>query len=75
MRLRRAALRSRPLSTIINALDDLAIWELIWVVPRRYQSGEVDYTGNISKCGDRRVRTLRYEAANVILTRIRGHSS
>jgi len=72
MRLRRAALRSRPLSTIINALDDLAIWELIWVVPRRYQSGEVDYTGNISKCGDRRVRTLRYEAANVILMRYKG---
>jgi transposase len=25
------------------------------LVPRRYQSGEVDYTGGISKCGDRRV--------------------
>ena len=30
---------------------------------------EVDYTGSISKCGDRRVRTLLYEAANVMLTR------
>src|SRR4030095_9452103 len=39
------------------------------LVPRRYQSGEVDYTGSISKCGDRRVRTLLYEAANVMLTR------
>src|SRR5260370_1417014 len=39
------------------------------LVPRRYQSGEVDYTGSISECGDRRVRTLLYEAANVILTR------
>jgi transposase len=38
-------------------------------VPRRYQSGEIDYTGSISKCGDRRVRTLLYEAANVVLTR------
>jgi transposase len=34
------------------------------LVPRRYQSGEVDYTGGISKCGDQRVRTLLYEAAN-----------
>jgi len=42
------------------------------LVPRRYQSGEVDYTGSISKCGDRRVRTLLYEAANVMLTRYRG---
>src|ERR1051326_1156398 len=39
------------------------------LVPRRYQSGEVDYSGSISKCGDRRVRTLLYEAANVMLTR------
>ena len=42
------------------------------LVPRRYQSGEVDYTGSISKCGDRWVRTLLYEAANVMLTRYRG---
>ncbi|GJE13569.1 IS110 family transposase [Methylobacterium longum] len=41
------------------------------LVPRRYQSGEVDYSGSISKCGDRRVRTLLYEAANVMLTRCR----
>jgi transposase len=39
------------------------------LVPRRYQSGEIDYTGSISKCGDRRLRTLLYEAANVMLTR------
>src|ERR1700722_7597008 len=42
------------------------------LVPRRYQSGEADYTGGISKCGDRRVRTLLYEAANVMLTRYKG---
>ena len=39
------------------------------LVPQRCQSGEVDYTGSISKCGDRRVRTLLYEAVNVMLTR------
>ena len=42
------------------------------LVPRRYQSGEVDYVGSIPKCGDRRVRTLLYEAANVMLTRYKG---
>jgi transposase len=41
-------------------------------VPRRYQSGEADYTGSVSKCGDRRMRTLLYEAANVMLTRYKG---
>jgi transposase len=39
------------------------------LVLRRYQSGEVDYVGGILKCGDRRVRTLLHEAANVMLTR------
>lgn len=42
------------------------------LVPRRYQSGEVDYSGSISKRGDIRVRTLLYEAANVMLTRCAG---
>lgn len=42
------------------------------LVPRRFQSGEIDYTGSISKCGVRRVRTLLYEAANVMLTRFKG---
>ena len=42
------------------------------LVPRRYQSGEIDYVGGISKVGDRRVRTLLYEAANVMLTRYKG---
>jgi transposase len=42
------------------------------LVPRRNQSGEVHYSGGISKCGDRRLRTLLYEAANVMLTRYKG---
>jgi len=61
------------------AVDDLErfrrsrdIGAYLGLVPRRYQSGEVDYTGSISKCGDRRVRTLLYEAANVMLTRFKG---
>jgi len=61
------------------AVDDPArfrrsrdIGAYLGLVPRRYQSGEVDYTGSISKVGDRRVRTLLYEAANVMLTRFKG---
>jgi transposase len=37
---------------------------------RRYASGEVDWTGRISKCGDAMLRSYLYEAANVLLTRI-----
>lgn len=39
------------------------------LTPRKYQSGETDYTGRISKIGDAGVRTALYEAANVILSR------
>lgn len=39
------------------------------LVPRRHQSGELDWTGRITKQGDGTVRKLLYEAANSILTR------
>ncbi len=39
------------------------------LVPRKYQSGEVDRTGRISKVGDALVRTALFEAANVMLSR------
>ncbi len=38
---------------------------------RRYQSGEMDYTGRISKHGDAMLRSLLYEAANNFLTVVR----
>jgi len=41
------------------------------LVPRRHQSGELDWTGRITKQGDSTVRKLLYEAANSILTRTR----
>ncbi|WP_424140157.1 transposase [Roseomonas chloroacetimidivorans] len=41
------------------------------LTPRRYASGEVDRSGRVSKCGDKGTRTHLYEAANVILTRVR----
>jgi len=37
---------------------------------RRYASGEVDWSGRISKCGDKLLRGYLYEAANVLLTRV-----
>lgn len=43
------------------------------LTPRKYQSGEIDVTGRISKIGDRSVRTALFEAAHVMLTRpVRG---
>jgi transposase len=39
------------------------------LAPRRYQSGDTDYDGRISKCGDAMMRTALYEAAQVLLTR------
>lgn len=45
------------------------------LTPRRYQSGEIDRSGRISKCGDRMVRTCLFEAAGVLLTRVQAWSS
>lgn len=42
---------------------------------RRYQSGQVDHNGHISRRGDHQVRNLLYEAACVILTRSSAEST
>ena len=42
---------------------------IIGITPKRYQSGEIDYTGRVSKIGDKSVRTALYQAAHIILTR------
>jgi len=39
------------------------------LTPKKYQSGETDYTGRISKMGDASVRTALYEAAHIMLTK------
>jgi transposase len=41
------------------------------LVPRRHESGEIDWTGRITKKGDGTLRKLLYEAANSILSRCR----
>jgi len=38
------------------------------MTPKKYQSGETDITGRISKTGDKGVRAVLYEAAHIILT-------
>ena len=35
----------------------------------KYQSGESDRTGGISRCGDEMMRTMLYEAAQIMLVR------
>lgn len=39
------------------------------LTPRRYQSGEIDTSGHISKCGDGLLRAYLFEAATVLLQR------
>ena len=39
------------------------------LTPKKYQSGETDVTGGITKAGDAMVRTALYEAAQAMLTR------
>jgi transposase len=39
------------------------------LTPSKYQSGEIDRTGAISKCGDDMMRAMLYEAAHILLVR------
>ena len=62
--------------TFTSAIDDparfrhsRAVGAHFGLTPKKYQSGETDVTGGISKVGDAMVRTALYEAANVMLTR------
>jgi transposase len=48
-----------------------AVGVYLGLTSRRWQSGEVDYGGRISKMGDGLLRHLLYEAANGLLTRVR----
>jgi transposase len=63
--------------TFKTAVDDptrikksKAVGALFGLTPRKYQSGETDVTGGISRVGDEMVRTALYEAANVLLSRV-----
>ena len=44
------------------------------LTPRRFQSGETDNQGRISRAGDADVRSALYSAANSLLTRTRAMS-
>src|SRR5438105_5702175 len=48
-----------------------AVGAHVGLTPKRYQSGEVDYDGRVSKCGDALLRTMLYEAAHSLLIQSR----
>ena len=67
------AITATSFATAIEEPDNFrksrSVGAWIGLTTRRYQSGEVDYDGHISRRGDRHLRGLLYEAAAVILTR------
>jgi transposase len=69
-----------PVTTLayIATIDDpgrfgtsKALGAHLGLTPRVYQSGEIDRSGQISKCGVRMMRHLVYEAASALMTRTR----
>src|SRR5512143_3746129 len=46
-----------------------AVGAMFGLTPSKYQSGETDRTGGISRCGDDMMRTMLYEAAQILLVR------
>lgn len=47
--------------------NSASIGAFLGLTPRRYQSGEMDYSGHISKCGDAALRRLLFEAATSLI--------
>jgi transposase len=46
-----------------------AVGAVFGLTPSRYQSGESDRAGGISRCGDEMMRAMLYEAAHIMLVR------
>jgi transposase len=68
--------------TFVAAVDDPArfrrskeVGAHFGLTPKRYQSGETDVVGGITRVGDASVRVALYEAANVLLTRVKPFST
>ena len=62
--------------TVVAAIDDPARFKSSKMVgahfgmtPRKYQSGETNINGRISKVGDARVRAVLFESATIIVTK------
>lgn len=62
----------------IAAIEDPArfkksrsVGAILGMVPRKHQSGEIDRNGRITKTGDREARTALFEAAHVMLYRVK----
>jgi transposase len=63
--------------TFRNTVDDpgrfrssRSVGAFLGLTPKRYQSGETDRVGAITKVGDAAARAALFEAANVLLTRV-----
>jgi transposase len=46
-----------------------AVGAVFGLTPSKYQSGEINRSGAISRCGDEMMRVMLYEAAQIMLTR------
>lgn len=64
--------------TFIATIDDpcrftksRSVGAYLGLTSRRYQSGDVDYGGRISKRGDPMLRSTLYEAASSLLNRVK----
>lgn len=73
------ALTSLSFKTFLDRPERFAksstVGAALGLTPKKFASGEIDYDGHITKCGDDFVRAHLYEAAQTLLTRSRKWSS
>jgi transposase len=56
---------------VVGFVHSRAVGAHVGLTPKRYQSGEIDYDGGVSKCGDALLRTMLCEAAHSLLIQSR----
>jgi transposase len=66
----------------IATLDDASrfkkskdVGAFLGLTPRRHQSGDMDWSGRISKCGDRDLRRLLFSAGTTLITQVKKPSA
>lgn len=60
-------------STRFSKTSDVGAF--LGLTPKRHQSGEMDWSGRVSKCGDAAMRGLLFEAASYVISQVKRFSA
>ena len=60
---------------MLEFLTSFDVGAFLGLTPKRHQSGEIDWSGRVSKCGDSAMRGLLFEAAASVIRQVKRFSA